>query len=257
MVSNFEKFKDLHERRDLLLLPNAWDARSAQLLQEQQFQAVATSSAAVAGGLGYKDGENMPLSDYLFVIGRILSSIQIPLTVDMEMGYGASDKEIAANMVRLAELGVAGINIEDSTFNSSGRVLKDAGDFARTVGYIKNELTAKGLSLFINIRCDTYLLNVDRPQEETARRLKLYESTGADAIFLPCISREEDIAAAVQGTTLLINVMCIPGLPDLETLNRLGVKRVSMGPFLYAKVYDNIASLVGSIQKDKNFLSIL
>lgn len=257
MASNFEKFKGLHEQKDLLLLPNAWDARSAQLFQEQQFKAVATSSAAVAGSLGYEDGGNMPFSDYLFVIGRILSSIQVPLTVDMEMGYGADDKEIAANIVRIAEMGVSGINIEDSIIVSSKRVLAAADDFARTIEFVKSQLTAKNLSLFINIRCDTYLLNIKDKQEETIRRLKAYEPTGADGIFLPCIAREEDIAAAVQTSTLPVNVMVIPGLPGLDILNRLGVKRVSMGPFLYTKVYDNIAPLVGTIRKDKNFSSIL
>jgi 2-methylisocitrate lyase-like PEP mutase family enzyme len=111
--------------------------------------------------------------------------------------------------------------------------------------------------LFINIRCDTYLLNVASKQEETARRLRLYETTGADGIFLPCISNEDDIAKAINSSILPVSVMCIPGLPGLDTLNELGVKRVSMGPFLFNKVYSNIGSLSQSIMHERSFHAIL
>lgn len=257
MTSSFEKFSHLHHSEQLFILPNAWDAKSALLFQEQAFPAVATSSAAVAGSLGYQDGEDMPFNDYLFVINRILSSIQIPLSVDIEMGYGTSDEAIFANVRKLAELGVAGINIEDSIIHRTGRVLKDASTFAHTIEYIKTKLLQENLSLFVNIRCDTFLLNVDHTQPETIRRLKMYDHTGADGIFLPCISAAEDIAIAVSNTSLPLNVMCIPGLPDFDTLNKLGVKRASMGPFLFNKVYDSIGRLNQEISITNNFSPII
>ena len=86
MSSNFEKFKDLHHSSGLFVLPNAWNAKSALLFQEKKFPAIATSSAAVATSLGYEDGEEMPFADYLFIIKRILSAVQIPLSVDIEIG---------------------------------------------------------------------------------------------------------------------------------------------------------------------------
>lgn len=243
MLSKFEQFNNLHQSADLFVLPNVWNARSALLFQGEEFPAIATSSAAVASSLGYEDGEGMPFDDYLFVINRILASVKIPLSVDMEMGYGTSDEEIYANIMKLIDLGVTGINIEDSTIGQSGRVLKDAVLFAKTIGNIKNKLVSKNADLFINIRCDTFILNVANKQQETNRRLKLYDTTGADGIFLPCICTADDIAEAVNNTKLPLNVMCIPGLPDFDILNKLGVRRVSMGPFLFNKIYDSIGQL--------------
>src|SRR4051812_47462665 len=107
MLSNYQKFKQLHYGQSLFVLPNAWNAKSASIFQDRQFPAIATSSAAVANSLGYEDGEHMPFADYLFVVNRILSVIHVPLTVDIEMGYGTTTGEIYANIQKLIELGVA------------------------------------------------------------------------------------------------------------------------------------------------------
>jgi 2-methylisocitrate lyase-like PEP mutase family enzyme len=257
MSQNFEKFKSLHQSDTLFLLPNVWNVKSALMFQDLKFPAIATSSMAVANSLGYEDGEEMSFNDYLFIIKRILSSVKIPLSVDMEMGYGITDEKIYANIQKLTDLGVVGINIEDSSAVKSGRVLKNVKTFAKTIEYIKNKLTANGLNLFINIRCDTHILNVKDKQPETLKRLKVYETTGADGIFLPCICGEKDISEAVSNTKLPLNVMCIPGLPDFDTLNKLGVKRVSMGPFLFNKLYNNIPTYTEAIAKEKSIAAIL
>jgi 2-methylisocitrate lyase-like PEP mutase family enzyme len=253
MSSPFQQFKQLHQSPGLFVLPNVWNAKSALLFQKEKYPAVATSSAAVANSLGYEDGEDMPFDDYLFIIRRILAAVQVPVTVDMEMGYSKTDEAIYTNIRKLVELGVAGINIEDSTIVESKRTLQDANTFAKRIAFIKSKLAADHLELFINIRCDTYILNVNNKQQETAQRLPLYETTGADAIFLPCITAPDDIAAAVGQTTLPINVMSIPGLPDLDTLQTLGVKRVSMGPFLFNKVYNSIGQLTQAIAASNSF----
>jgi 2-methylisocitrate lyase-like PEP mutase family enzyme len=245
------RFKQLHQ--SFFILPNAWNPKSALRFQQEHFPAVATSSAAVANSLGYEDGEAMPFDDYLFIIRRILATVQIPVTVDIEMGYGNTNEAIYANIRQLAELGVAGINIEDSTIQSNERTLKNAAPFAETIAFIKNKLATDHLELFINVRCDTYLLNVANKQAETLARIPLYEAAGANGIFLPCISAEADITEAINSTTLPINVMCIPGLPDFETLQTLGVKRVSMGPFLFNRLYDGITVLTQSITATNNF----
>ena len=257
MTANFKKFKDLHYGKDLFVLPNAWNAKSALLFQEKGFPAIGTSSAAVAASMGYEDGEGMPFADYLFIIKRILNTVKIPVTVDIEMGYGKNNKQIADNIQKLIELGVAGINIEDSVIVNSKRSLKNTSEFAKTIEHIKNHLTAKNLSIFINIRCDTYLLHVKDKQKETNNRLTIYQKTGADGIFLPCISSENDIAEAVSNTKLPLNVMCIPGLPDFEKLDELGVKRASMGPFMLTKIYKKVEELCEKISAKKNFLPIL
>ncbi len=256
MLSKFKQFKELHLAENLFVLPNAWDARSATLFQERGFAAIGTSSAAVAAGLQYADGEGMLFEEYLFVIKRILSSVKMPVTVDMEMGYGRNNEAIFLNILQLAQLGVAGINIEDSEIMNSKRALKDAKTFASTIEYIKNRLASQKEELFINVRCDTYLLQVENKQKETIKRLKSYEQAGADGIFLPCIADDHDITEAVENTKLPLNVMCIPGLPDFDVLNKLGVKRVSMGPFLSDKVYDVAKDLLMSISKEKNFSAL-
>jgi 2-methylisocitrate lyase-like PEP mutase family enzyme len=257
MLSGFSTFKDLHHEKNLFILPNAWDAKSALVFEQNGFRAIGTSSAAVAASLGYEDGEEMSFDDYLFIIKRMIDCVQIPVTVDMEMGYAKTNEKIAENIERLADLGVTGINIEDSIVINSKRFLKDADEFATTVEYIKNHLSAKNLSVFINIRCDTYILDVADKQKETARRLNIYETTAANGIFLPCIIDENDIAEAVSRTRLPLNVMCVPHLPGFAKLNQLGVKRVSMGPFLFNKIYSTISDLARRIYDDKNFSSIL
>jgi 2-methylisocitrate lyase-like PEP mutase family enzyme len=244
MSSKFQQFKDLHTAAGLFVLPNAWDAKSARIFQEKGFAAIGTSSAAVAGSLGYGDGEEMPFTDHLFVIRRILAAVQVPVSVDIEMGYGSSDEEIYHNLRQLTSLGIAGINIEDSVIPEKTRMLKDATQFANTIAYLKNRLTADGIDLFINIRCDTFILNVDNKLQETLRRLKIYESTGADGIFLPCISGEEDIAAVIRNTTLPLNVMAIPDLPDIDILRRWGVTRLSLGPLAFSKAYENVGNIL-------------
>jgi 2-methylisocitrate lyase-like PEP mutase family enzyme len=257
MSSQFQQFKQLHRSSELLVLPNVWNAKSALLIQQENYPAVATSSAAVANSLGYEDGEAMPFEEYLLIVRRILATVQIPVTVDLEMGYGNTDEAIYANIRKLADMGVAGINLEDSIMSGDARVLQDAQTFAKRVAFIKKKLEADQLQIFINVRCDTYLLKVANKQFETVERLRLYEAAGADGIFLPFISAEADIREAVGSTRLPINVMCIPGLPDFDTLQKLGVKRASMGPFLFNKAYDQVAVMARLVRDTKKFAPLL
>src|SRR5580692_9782099 len=123
MSIHFKTFKDLHHSPDLFVLPNVWNVKSALAIQEKNFPAIATSSGAVASTLGYQDGGGLPFEDYLFVIKRILASVRIHVSVDLETGYGNSAESIYANIRTLVDLGVAGINIEDSIVTGPGRVL--------------------------------------------------------------------------------------------------------------------------------------
>lgn len=257
MSTLFQKFKRLHNADDLFVLPNAWDAKSALIFQEKKFPAVATSSAAVANSLGYDDGEQMTFDEYLFVVKRMVASVEIPVTVDIETGYGKTRDEIYDRFRELIALGVVGINIEDSIIAKGQRLLQNANAFAENIAYFKNKLHGDGVELFINIRCDTYILDVENKQQETLNRLAVYNTSGADGIFLPCISNEDDIAGAVAHTHLPINVMVIPGLPDMDMLVSLGVKRVSMGPFMFQKTYTGISEYVDNIRAGRGFNPIL
>lgn len=253
MNTSYQQFNALHQAGNLFLLPNVWNPKSAILFQQNKFPAVGTSSAAVASALGYEDGEQMPLEDYLFMIKKILDAVSIPLTVDLEMGYGKTKEEIYENIWTLVDLGVVGINIEDSVIHPEGRVMKDGNEFAATIRYIKSKLQEDNGDMFLNIRCDTYILDVPNKQKETEKRLHLYNSSGADGIFLPCITLEEDISAAVKATPLPLNVMCMPGLPEFDVLQQLGVKRVSMGPFLFNNVYEQAVQRTQQILDRQSF----
>lgn len=257
MASKFKTFEALHTARKLFILPNAWDAESAVIFQESNYPAVGTSSAAVAASLGYEDGEQMPFADYLVIIRRIAASVSVPVTIDLEMGYGKTKEEVYANVQRLIEAGVVGINIEDSSISNGKRSLREGKDFAQTVEFIKKKLTAERQSLFINVRCDTYLLKVKDKENETTERLKVYASAGADGIFLPFISAEQDISRALRETSLPLNVMCIPGLPEIDQLEKLGVRRLSMGPFLHNKAYARVRELAKKVIEQNNLKSIL
>src|SRR5579863_8597126 len=130
MTAKFEQFENLHHTASIFVLPNVWNAKSALFFQQKDFPAIATSSAAVAESLGYEDGEQMPFNTYLFVIKRILATIQIPLSVDLEMGYAACAEDIYTNILELINLGVVGINLEDSIITHGTRSLQNAQTFA-------------------------------------------------------------------------------------------------------------------------------
>lgn len=246
-------FKKLHQQNQSLLLGNVWDVQSALIYEKLGFQAIGTSSAAVAQSLGYEDGENMPFDDYLFIIKRIRASVDLPFSVDLEAGYGKTLEAVVANIKTLHELGVVGINIEDSTVGEGSRSIENAVIFAEKVQKIVSMLKKESIEIFINVRSDAFLLQLPNALEEAKIRIKLYENAGADGIFLPCITAPNDIKEVVASTSLPINVMCMPTLPDFETLANLGVKRISMGDFVNTSIYRKMDELVKSVIINKNF----
>ncbi len=256
MSNTFESFKKLHYQNEALLLGNVGDAQSAKILEKLNYKAIGTSSASVAEALGYEDGENMSFEEYLFVIKHIKQVTSIPLTIDMEAGYGKTVDAIVENIKKLAELGVAGINIEDSEISKSERAIVDADQFATKLKGITEKLKAAKIDIFINVRCDAFLLGVPNATTEAVKRIKAYDKTGVHGIFLPCITNESDIKETVAATSLPVSVMCMPALPDFKTLSSLGVKRISMGPFLSRTVFKRMEELAVTIQKEGSFVSL-
>jgi 2-methylisocitrate lyase-like PEP mutase family enzyme len=252
-ISNYQKFRQLHYENIPLLLPNAWDAKSARIFRENGFGAVATSSAAVANALGYEDGEQLPFEELVFVVKRILASIDVPLTVDIEGGYSRDAGEVCENIYKLAYMGVAGINIEDSALTDGTRQLLDADETAAKISRIKAYCTRHNIEVFLNLRTDTYLLNVEDRFEQTLERIKLYEEAGADGIFIPCLTAPDEMAAFCRKTTLPVNVMCMPDLPAFETLKEAGVRRITMGPFMFEYLAKQQAEACSKILHDGNF----
>jgi 2-methylisocitrate lyase-like PEP mutase family enzyme len=249
------KFKKLHHQRHPLLLCNVWDVPSARVAENLNFNAIGTSSSAIASLLGYNDGEELEFSELEYMVKRIVSNTKLPVSVDLESGYSRKPSEIADYIKRLAQLGVAGINIEDSIVLNE-RTLLDAHEFTQTLAEVKERLLNQDIDIFINVRTDTFLLGVENTISETKKRIKLYENAGADGIFTPCIVNKHDIEEIADDTHLPINVMCMPNLPDFATLHNLGVKRISMGNFLFDKMYGNLEKITQNILMDNSFKTI-
>lgn len=256
MEKNFSYFKSLHELPEPLVIANVWNVQSARVFEKAGFKALATSSAAVAETLGYADGEQMSFEEYYFVINRIARSVNLPLSVDLESGYGDTDEDVVRNIQQLATIGVVGINIEDSVVKNRKRSLVDAQEFADRLQKICDGLNASDIQMFVNVRCDSFLLGLTSPVEESKRRLSLYEKTGVHGLFFPCITAIADIQAILQSTTLPVNVMCMPHLPEFAALKQAGVKRISMGNSVNQHVYRELAKVGKKIMQHGNFTSL-
>jgi len=245
-------FNTLHHQTQPLLIGNVWDASSAQAAQQAGYHAIGTSSAAIASMLGYDDGEGISFDELFYIVTRIKAVTDLPLSVDIEAGYGEQASGIINNIQRLADLGVAGINIEDSRVVGNVRRLEDAIAFADKL----QELTQACPDMFFNVRTDTFLLNTEDALAETLYRGKLYASHGANGFFIPCVTRAEDIAVLVRHIALPLNVMCMPDLPDFSTLAALGVKRISMGNFIHAGLQARLRDVLEKIQSHHSFSDV-
>jgi 2-methylisocitrate lyase-like PEP mutase family enzyme len=255
-MHSFETFSQLHQQPTPLLLGNIWDVNSAKVFEANGYKAIGTSSMAVAKAWGYEDGEQLPFDILLQLARRVTEVLAIPFTVDIEGGYSRNIQHILEHIDQLHDAGVVGINLED-TIAGATRELQPVAAFQQTLTAVADHISRKNLRLFLNVRTDGFLLGMPTALTETLTRIKHYESAGADGIFVPCITNPNDIQQVVQATTLPINVMCLPGLPDLKELTSLGVKRISMGPFFFNKVYDHAEGLLKAINDDANFSSIL
>lgn len=241
------EFKQLHQQKAPLLLANVWDATSAKCAEQAGYQAIGTSSAALAAVLGYEDGEHIPFEELLFVVKRIAASSRLPLSVDFESGFSTEPHIIANHIQQLAELGVVGVNIEDSRVKDT-RILCDKDGFATLLQGVRAELAAREVPMFINVRCDAFLLGVENALNEALSRASSYQAAGADGLFFPCIYHEQDITQVVEVTSLPINVMAVPSLPDIERLTQLGVKRISTGNFAQIAMNEELSAKLSQIK---------
>jgi 2-methylisocitrate lyase-like PEP mutase family enzyme len=225
-----ERFAGRHRSGPLLLLPNAWDAGSARLMQALGAEAIATTSAGLAWSLGYPDGDRLPPAEYEAALRRILRVVDCPVTADAEGGYADDAAQAGQHVARLLGAGAVGVNLEDG----SGPALL----LAQKIEASKSEAARAGLGLWVNARCDVYLrqLAPGRALAETLERAALYARAGADSLFVPGVA-PADIAALVQGQSLPLNVMARPDLPPLAELQRLGVRRLSAGSAIAQKAW--------------------
>lgn len=254
-MNTYETFKQLHQQPGALLLGNAWNAHSARQLEESGFKAIGTSSTALSYALGYEDGEGMSFDELLYILKRIVASVNVPVSADIEFGYSPTVAGLQENISKLHDAGIAGINLEDSVVTSH-RHLISMDAFCRKLDAIRSYCTQHHIQMFVNARTDTFLLDIPARMEETLARLKAYTDAGADGFFVPCITATEDIREVVNASALPVNVLSMPGLASFATLSAVGVKRISMGNFAYDKMMESFAQNMIRIQKEQSFESL-
>lgn len=228
-----------------LVLPNVWDAATARAVERAGFPVVATSSAAVAESLGYADGEDAPAEEMAAAIARIVRAVRVPVTADVERGYGLSPEHVAGLLIGA---GAVGCNLEDSDPRTGSLV--DADQHAEFLYAVRRAASAAGADLVINARIDTYLgRDVPAPDRlaETIRRAHLYIAAGADCVYPILAAAREDIAAITAGIDAPVNILMRPGVPSLNDLAVLGVARVSFGHGLHLAAQEGFARALGTI----------
>lgn len=236
-------FASLHVKGKPLMLYNAWDAGSAKAVAGAGSRAIGTSSWAVAAAHGYEDGESIPLSFVEQVLGRIVRTVDLPVTVDVEGGYSDDPLTCAGNIARLVDLGVAGINFEDRVVLGTG--LHGIAAQCERIAAIRSMADARGMPLFINARTDLFLGTGIAPEDgldEALERARAYAKAGASGFFVPGLVDLNAIARLCDGIELPLNVMVMPGLPDTGTLSGAGVARISYGPTPYLQAMGAVAA---------------
>lgn len=236
-----ERLRALHQGPRPLVLPNAWDAVSARAFADAGFEAVATSSAAVAETLGYRDGQT-PGWQMLDVVARMAASVPVPLTVDIEDGYGFAPDELVA---LLREAGIAGCNLEDSARGE--RTLTEP---ERQAEFLTAVRSAAGPNLVINARIDVFLHwgGVDEAATTTAalERAALYLAAGADCVY-PILAPTSALPALVRGIAGPVNAMSLPGGPSIAELAGFGIARISFGGLLHAQAAEAVRDLAAAL----------
>ena len=214
-----------------LILPNAWDAASARIIEQAGFPAIATTSAGVAWSLGYPDGERMSRATMLAAVGRIAARVRVPVTADLEAGYGPGPEDAAATATGAIEAGAVGFNFEDATDDTAHPLFAMSQQVER-IQAARQAGAAAGVPLVINARTDVYLAQVGAPDTrfaETVRRLAAYRDAGADCLFAPGLSDAATIGALVRELGAPLNILAGPHSPPVRELAALGVARISLG----------------------------
>lgn len=224
----------LHVKGNPLIVYNAWDAGSAKAIAGADAQVIGTSSWAVAAAQGFEDGEAIPLAFVESIIGRIANATDLPLTVDVEGGYSEDPQTVADNIARLLDLGVVGINLEDRIVAGSG--LHGIAHQSARIAAIRKMADARGAPLFINARTDVFFGSGIEPAQalgEAQQRAAAYAAAGASGFFVPGLVDKDAIARLAAAIELPLNVMVMPGLPDMRAMKDAGVARISYGPGPY------------------------
>jgi len=226
-----EQFRKLHQGPSILVLPNAWDVASARILEELGYPAIATTSAGVAFSLGYPDGQRISRDQMLEVVARIAHAVRVPVTADMEAGYGTSVKDMIETTKAVIASGAIGMNLEDVTGDDESSQVDTALQVEK-IRAIRKTASSLGVPFVLNARTDIYLMPIGPAEtrlDRTVERLRGYRQAGADCLFAPGVRDGETIrklATAIDGP---LNILLMPDGPSLGELEKMGVARASAG----------------------------
>jgi len=224
------RFLELHRGPRILLLPNAWDAASARLFEEEDFPAIGTTSAGVAYSLGFPDGQQAPFPEMVAAIERIARAVQVSVTADIESGFGESAEEVGENVRAVLEAGAVGVNLEDGREDEDS--LMPISLHSEKIRSAREAALAAGFALVVNARTDVFLDAIGDPTtrfDEAVARANAYRHAGADCLFVPGVTDAATIERLVRAIDGPLNVLAAAATPPISELERLGVARVSLG----------------------------
>ena len=244
-----QAFRALHQGPRLLVLPNAWDVATARLVEEAGFPAIATTSAGIAWALGYPDGERISRGEMLAVIRRIAAAVRVPVTADVEGGYGATVAAAAETARGVIAAGAVGLNLEDGTNEDT---LLDPELQADRIRAVREAAASARVPLVVNARTDAFAVKHWSPAERftaAVRRANGYLAAGADCLFVPHVSDGEIIGRLASELAGPLNVIAGPPAPALQELERLGVRRASLGPRLVQATLGLVRRLAAELRE--------
>jgi 2-methylisocitrate lyase-like PEP mutase family enzyme len=229
--SKANAFRAMHRGGKILRLPNAWDVASARVFEDAGFGAMATTSAGVAFSLGYPDGQKITREEMLARVGRISRAVGVPVTADVESGYGNRPEDAGRTALEVIEAGAVGMNLED-VMEDQALPLAELSSQVEKIRAVKEAALKTGVLLVLNARTDVYLKEVGAPgsrYDETIRRLVAYRDAGADCVFVPGLRDTETIGRLVRDVQCPVNILGGPGSPSVPELEKLCVARVTVG----------------------------
>ena len=246
-----KQLHDLHHNGELLILPNIWNPLGAMLLEDLGYKAVATASASVAFSNGIDDGEKISFDELLVLLKKIVNSVKIPVTADVESGYAANNFQLKENIKKLIDTGVSGINFEDSKHDESNLFSKE--EQSEKINLIKNTASEIGSDLFINARTDIFIKENTRSKEdklaEAIERGKAYKDAGADCFYPILLKEKEGIETIIKEVSLPVNILMVNGIPHFSALKEIGVARISLGPAFLKYVLNSMKNISEKLLK--------
>jgi 2-methylisocitrate lyase-like PEP mutase family enzyme len=254
-VQKAERLRALHHGDKILVLPNIWDPGGARMLEWVGYPAVATASASVAYSLGYDDGQQISLDAMVDVVGRVASAVSVPVTADMEWGYGEEPREVAENMRRVLRAGAVGINLEDSV--REGERLFPIEFQCERIRAVRAMADEEGVPLVINARSDVFWPRVpgtdEEKLEEAIRRAKAYLEAGGDCFYPILLGDLPTLKRIYEAIKAPINVIALTSQASLEELEEAGIARISLGPSLMVASLTVMRNIAQGLQNYSSF----